>query len=190
MCLPTLGSFISSRIRRHDAHRRRVLLAGEAIDECPVVVELGRFERRQFVLRRPRRNPTAERLAPLAKVLHLRRIVGRLVERRFGNVVVGDRNREPRAELAQLLLVVLLLLVRHVAAFARFAQAVALDRLGEDHGRPALGLDRRLVGREYLFRIVAAAVELLELLVRKMADQFAQLGVLAEEVLADVICRA
>ena len=66
-------------------------------------------------------------------------VFGRPVERRLRDVLVGDRNAEPRAELAQLVFVHLLLLVGDVAAFARFAETVALDRLGEDHrGAPLL----------------------------------------------------
>ena len=106
---------------------------------------------------RPRRHRAAERFAALAQVVHLRAVFRRAVERRFGHVLVGNRNAEPRAELAQLLFVELLLVVRHVAAFAAFAQAVALDRLGEDHRRLALALDGRLVRGVDLLRIVAAA---------------------------------
>ena len=81
----------------------------------------------------------------------------------------------------------LLLVVRHVAAFAAFAQAVALDRLGEDDGRLALAFDGRLVGGVDLFGIVAAAAHLLQLLVGVVLHHLEQLGILAEEVLADVI---
>ena len=42
---------------------------------------------------------------------------------------------ESLAELAQLFFVQLLLLMRDVPAFAGFAEAVALDGLGQDHGR-------------------------------------------------------
>ena len=53
----------------------------------------------------------------------------------------------------------LLRVVRDVLAFAGGADAVALDRFGEDHGRAAGVFDRRLVGGVDLVRIVAAAVE-------------------------------
>ncbi len=71
----------------------------------------------------------------LLQIDHLRAVLGRPVERRRAGLVVGDRDPEAGAELAQLLLVELLLLVGDVAAFAGLAEAVALDRLGEDHGR-------------------------------------------------------
>ena len=120
-------------------------------------------------------------------VLHLRAVVRRLVERRLGHALVGDRNAEPRAELAQFLFVELLLVVGDVAAFAAFAQAVALDRLGQDDRRLALAFDGRLVGRVDLLRIVPAAAHLLQLLVGVVLHHLEQLGILAEEVLADVV---
>ena len=80
--------------------------------------------------------------------------------------------------------------MRDVAAFARFAQPVAFDGFGQDHGRLALGLDRRLVGGVDLLRIVAAATEALELLVREVAGQLFELGIFAKEVLANVAAGA
>jgi len=50
-------------------------------------------------------------------------------------------------------------------------------------------LDGQFVSRKNLFRIVPAAIEFLELLVRVILDQFEQLWVLAEEVFADVGAR-
>jgi hypothetical protein len=46
---------------------------------------------------------------------------------------VADRNAEPSAELAQFFFVQFFLLMRDVAAFAGFAQAVAFDGLGQDN---------------------------------------------------------
>ena len=86
----------------------------------------------------------------------------------------------------QLVLVELLLLVGDVAAFARLAQPVALDGLGQDHRGRASVLDRRLVGRVDLDRIVAAALQLLELLVAQVGHHRLQPRIDAEEVLADV----
>ena len=77
-----------------------------------------------------------------------------------------------------------------VAAFAGFAQAVALDRLGQDDRRLALVLDGRLVGGVDLLRIVAAAAQLLQLLVGECSTMLGNFGILAEEVLADVLRRA
>ena len=80
--------------------------------------------------------------------------------------------------------------MRDVASLARLAQAVALDRFGQDDGRLALGLHGSLVGGVHLFRIVAAAAQALQLFVRQVRDHLFQLGILAEEVLADVAARA
>ena len=60
-----------------------------------------------------------------------------------------------------------------VLAFARLAHAVALDGLGEDHGRLALVLHRRRVGGIDLVRIVAAAVQAPDLVVGHVRDHLA-----------------
>ena len=91
-----------------------------------------------------------------------------------------------RADVLHLLFVQLLLLVGGVAAFAGFAQAVAFDGLGEDDGGLALVFDGALVGVVDLLRIVAAAAQAAEFLVAHVLDQLEQLGILAEEFLADV----
>ena len=73
-----------------------------------------------------------------------------------------------------------------VLAFARFAEAVALDRAREDHGRLAGVLDRGLVGVVHLDRIVTAEAQPLQLVVGQMLDHVEQPRVGAEEVLAKV----
>ena len=80
----------------------------------------------------------------------------------------------------------LLLLVGDVLAFARFAEAVALDRAGEDDGRLPLVLDRGLVGVVDLDRIVAAEAQPLQLIVGEVLDHLEQPRIGAEEVLAEV----
>ena len=79
----------------------------------------------------------------------------------------------------------LLLLVGDVLRLARFAHAVALHGLGEDHGRLALVIDRRVIGRVHLVRVVATAVPGRQM---SSSDQLAtislQLRILAEELLA------
>ena len=99
-------------------------------------------------------------------------------------------NLEAAAKLDQLVLVEFLLLVGDVAAFARLAQAVALDRLGQDDRGRALVLDGRLVGRIDLGRIVPAAAQLANLLVAEVGDHRLQPRIDAEEMLADVARRA
>ena len=85
----------------------------------------------------PRRQMTAQRRAPLLQVLHLRAVLGRPVERHPLEVLVLDRDVPAIAELLEDLEAHLLLLVRDVLALAGQAHAVALDRLGQDHGRLA-----------------------------------------------------
>ena len=128
----------------------------------------------------------AERLAALAQVLHLRAALVEAQERHLGELLVGDRQLEAVAELAQIVLAHLLLLMGDVLAFARVAHAVALDGLGEDQRRLALVLHRRVVGGVDLERIVAAAHERPDLVVRHVGDQRLGLGRLAEEVLAHI----
>src|SRR5690606_18765964 len=83
-------------------------------------------------LGRTRGNEAAQRLATFLQVLDLLAVFGRTIERGLRDFLVRDRNAKAAAELAELLVAQLLLLVRDVAAFAGFAQAVTLDRLGQD----------------------------------------------------------
>ena len=112
-------------------------------------------------LRRPAGHEAAQRLAPFAQVADLRAVVGRPVERRLRprprrRSGMPKRLRNSRSSSR----VGLLLLVGDVAALAGLAQPVALDGLGQDHRRPALVLDGRLVGGVDLLRVVAAAAHL------------------------------
>jgi len=78
-------------------------------------------------------NISPEVFSTLVQILHFRTVVRRLVEWRFIHSIIVDRNAEPIAEAAQLGLIHLLAVVGDVSTFARFAQAVAFDRLGQDH---------------------------------------------------------
>ena len=100
--------------------------------------------------------------------------------------LVGNRNLKARPEVLQLLLVELLLLVGDVAALARLAQPVALDGMGQNHGGAVFGFHGRLVGVVDLARIVSAAPQFHQLVVAEVRHQVEQLGVLAEEVFANV----
>src|SRR5205823_506137 len=68
-----------------------------------------------------------------------------------------------------------------------FAQAVTLDRLGQNDRRLALMLHGRLKGGKNLLRIVAAAAKLPQFFVRQILDEFQQFRILAKEVLANVL---
>ena len=89
-------------------------------------------------LRAALRQVAAERLAALVQVLHLGRVVGRLVERDVAELVVGNGNVEAVAERLDVLVDQLLGLVRGVLALAALAHAEALDGLDQQHGRLAL----------------------------------------------------
>ena len=172
------------RHQRDHARGRGDLAAGTLLDEARVFLERGRLERRGLL--RAGRHGAAEGRTTLPQILHLGRILRRPVERGLGDLVIRDRNPEPRAEGPQLLLVELLLLVGDVATLAHLAEAVALDRLGNHHGRLAVALHRRVVGRVDLLGIVAAAAQFLDLLVGEVRHHLGQLRITPEEVLADV----
>ena len=122
----------------------------------------------------------------LAQVVLLGAALGEPQERHLGDLVVGDVDGEPVAERAQHVLAHLLLLMGDVLALAGLAHPVALDGLGQDHRRRADVVHRRLVRRVDLGRVVPAAAQRPDLVVGHVRDQVQQLGVLAEEVLADV----
>ena len=139
------------------------------------------------------RERAVERLAALHHVLVLdrvvagaevRRVVG--LDRRFGDLVVEV---QPVAQADELLLGHLLDLVRRVAALEARAERPALDRLGEDHRRPAAAevLGGGLVRGVQLAVVVAAAGQGSKFVVREMGDDLAQSRVGAEEVVADVL---
>jgi len=81
---------------------------------------------------------TRQRFAPRAEILNFDAVFWRPVERNFDAILVVQWNAEARAELAQLVFVEFLLLVRDVLAFARFTETVALDGARENHGREPL----------------------------------------------------
>ena len=79
--------------------------------------------------------------------------------------------------------------MRDVLAFARLADAVALDRSGQDDRRLTGVLDGGFVGGVDLDRVVTAERQLLQLLVGEVRHHFEQLRMRAPEVLADVVAR-
>ena len=70
------------------------------------------------------------------------------------------------AENLQVVVVELLLLVRDVLAFAGLAHAEAFDGLRENHGRPPFVMHGLVVRGIDLHRVVTAAVQMPDVLVR------------------------
>jgi hypothetical protein len=103
------------------------------------------------------RQVAAQRLAAFVQVLHLRRVVGRFVERNVGELAVGNRDVEAIAEGLDVLVAQLLGLVDVVLALADLAHAETLDGFHEQHGRLAFVLLRGVEGGVHLLRIMAAA---------------------------------
>ncbi len=132
------------------------------------------------------RQIAAERGAALVQVFFGLGAGFELDERQLLEIGVRDGDLEAVAELAQILETHLLLLMGDHLAFAGLAHAVALDGLGQDDGRLALVLDRRLVRGVDLHRIMPAARQRPDLLVGPVCDHRRRLGVAAEELLADV----
>jgi len=73
-----------------------------------------------------------------------------------------------------------------VGRLARRAHAVTFYSHGENHRGFAAVFHRLGIGRVDLVGIVTAAVEILDILVAHILDQFGGIGVLTEEVLASV----
>src|SRR5690606_19629450 len=130
------------------------------------------------------RYEAAEGRAALVQVLVLGAARFRAHERQVFQVLVLDRNVEAVAELTEALHIHLLGVVRGVFSFTG-AGTVALDGLGQDHGRLAFVVHGLVVGSIDLVWVVAATVELPDLLVGEVLDHLLEFrGV--EEVFANV----
>src|SRR5215469_750427 len=77
----------------------------------------------------------------------------------------------------------------NVLAFASFAEAIALDGLGQNDRRLAFGLHGSVERGIDLDGIMAAKPQLLQLLIRHVADDLEQSRVSAKEVLANIRAR-
>ena len=132
----------------------------------------------------------AELAAPLVQVLDRRAVVAGVEVRREVRVLlqlgVRDRDAQLVTELLEVVERELLHLVGRVAALEALAEAVALDRLGEDDRRLALVLDGSLERGVHLAVVVTAATQAPHLVVGHALDELERLGIAAEEVLAHV----
>ncbi len=171
----------------HERHGRGNFPAVAAFQEFPeeFVVVGGQGFRTNAALG----NVAAQRFAPRAKVLNLDAILGRPVKRDFDAILVVQGNAEARAELAQLVLVEFLLLVRDVLAFARFAKTVALDGARKNDRRRALVIDSRFIRRIDLARIVSAEAQPPQTFIGHGLDKLKQTRITSEEMLANVRAR-
>ena len=137
-------------------------------------------------IREPYRQRATEFFARGFQVLHLRRIVGRLVKRHIGNDIITHRNIETVAELFERTQIHLFLLMGDVLPFTRLAHAVAFDGFGEDDGRLPLVFHRRGIRRINFVRVVATTIEAPDILVRHRRHHFFEFGIFAEKGLAHI----
>ncbi|GAT85341.1 pyruvate dehydrogenase E1 component domain protein [Paenarthrobacter nicotinovorans] len=100
-------------------------------------------------------------------------------------LVIADRDAQVVTEGFEVFHGQFLHLVGRVAALEVRAQAVALDRFGQDHGGFALELGRCLVRGVDLAVVVTAAFEAPDLLIVQVRDHVLGLRGLTEEVLTD-----
>ena len=145
----------------HERHGGRYLKLCRSLEQFAKELAFGRFN--YFRRHASVGQEAAEVLATFLQITAFRTVLRRPIERRFSNDLVVDGDVEAGAELAQLLLIHLLLLMGDVASLTRFTETIALDGLGKDHGGGALVLHRSLVGCVDLAWIVATAQQLVDL---------------------------
>ena len=102
------------------------------------------------------------------QIFHLGRVVSRAIKRHAGNLFFRNRNIEARAELAQGFFAQFFSLMRRIAAFGFFAQAVAFDGFRQNHCRLTFVLNRGLISRIDFFGIVTAAPHFVNVVVGKV----------------------
>ena len=132
------------------------------------------------------RHKSAELFPSRFQILDLGAVLRRTIEGRVCNLGVADRNVEPLPKLPQLVFVQFFLLVGDVLSFARFAEAVTLNRARKDNGGAALVLESRFVGGVNFSRIVATLAHGAESFVGVILDHFQEARISPENVLADV----
>ena len=188
-----------ARLVRHDGHDARAQVfvldqlgedaheshgCGNVTVAAAVEDGLEGFQRRRGnaeALRTALRHIAAELGAALLQIARLGAAFLGADEGQVFQVFVADRDVKTVAEFLQAVDIHLLGVVRGVLRFAG-AGAVALDGLGQYHGRLALVVHRLVIGRVHLVGIVAAAVEVPDFLVGEVLDHLLQLGTV-EEVL-------
>src|SRR6266581_1754108 len=107
-------------------------------------------------------------------------------ERHLDAILIVQRDAEARAKFPQLIFVELLLLMRDVLAFARFAEAIALDGARQNDRGRAFVLHGCFVSSVHLSRIVPAKAQPAQRLVRERLDKLEQARIRAKEMLPNV----
>ena len=128
----------------------------------------------------------AQRAAALHQVLDLLGLGSGVVVRRVLELVVRDRQLDPVAEDAELLLGELLGLVGHVPGLDPGPQRPALDGLGQDDRGRTLVFGRSLVGGVHLAVVVSAPAKFREVVVGQVLHELLEAWVRAEEMVPDV----
>ncbi|PIV72240.1 MAG: hypothetical protein COW56_10245, partial [Rhodocyclales bacterium CG17_big_fil_post_rev_8_21_14_2_50_68_7] len=127
----------------HQRHRGRELASfARTLEQRIECGQRGHRQRRR--LAPARGQVAAQRHAPAAHVLEFARALFELQVGKLVQLRVGDRQAEAVAEGLERGRTHLLLLMSDVLRLARFAHAIALDRLGEDDGRLAGVIDGRV----------------------------------------------
>ena len=104
------------------------------------------------------RQIATERFAPLVQILHLRRVVSRLVERQFCDLAIWNRNIKTITEGFDVFVSELLGLVNGIFAFTNFAHAKTFHGFDQEHRRLIFVLHGCVKCGKHFLWIVAAAL--------------------------------
>ncbi|MCY1224120.1 hypothetical protein D9M72_362650 [compost metagenome] len=156
-----LGHLIGLRVRKRDGGMLAAALRNGAAQRCPALHHVRDFRR-------------------IVAGVEVRRLVGIALE-----LLIRDRDAQVVPERLEVVEGEFLHLVCGVAAFEVRAEAVALDRFGQDDGGFALEFGGCLVRGVDLAVVVAAALEVPDLVIAQVRDHVLGLRGLPEEVLAD-----
>ena len=167
----------------HKGHGGRELALFTGFQHRIEGIQSGNFQR---LCHRLARGKSAHRRAAFAQIFHLLAVFGRTHKRQIGQLLVSDRNIKTVTEFTQSFFAHLLLLVRRILRFTRLAHTVTFHSLGENDGRFSTVFIGYRVSREHLERVVTAAIQTPDFVVRHIGNQFQQLGIFAEEMLTHI----
>ena len=133
------------------------------------------------------RDETAEFGATFLEVADFTAVFAGMEEARGVQILVGQRQAEAVAEVSQIVVRQLLGLVRSIGALAGGAHAVALGGLRQDDRRLTAMAHCGSVGGVHLDRVMTAAHQRVDVLVRHVGDQRGEFGIARKEVFAVVM---